>query len=48
MKTTKEQLNKISLDINIIIEAINNEDFKDAVEMLEDIARDLKVITLMC
>lgn len=44
----KEQLNKLSLDINIVIEAINNNDTSDAIKMLEDISSDLQIISLMC
>jgi hypothetical protein len=34
-------------DINIIIEAINNGDDKDAIQMLEDLREDLKILLLM-
>ena len=35
-------------DIDIIIEAIENKDLKDAVQMLQDLKEDLKIILLMC
>jgi len=34
-------------DIEIIIEAINNGDSKDAIQMLEDLREDLKIILLI-
>ena len=34
-------------DIEIIIEAINNGDEKDAIQMLEDLREDLKILLLM-
>jgi predicted nucleotidyltransferase len=34
-------------DIDIIVEAINNKDLKDAVEMLLDLKEDLKILLLM-
>jgi hypothetical protein len=34
-------------DIDIIIEAINNGDDKDAIQMLEDLREDLKILLLM-
>ena len=40
----KEQIKNIEKDINIVIEAINNGDNKDAVSMLLDIQEDLKII----
>ena len=43
----KEQIKNIEKDINIVIEAINNGDTKDAVSMLLDIQEDLKVIALV-
>ena len=43
----KEQIKTITNDINIVIEAINNGDNKDAVNMLLDIQEDLKLISLM-
>ena len=43
----KEQIKNIEKDINIIIEAINNGDNKDAVQMLIDIREDLKMIALV-
>lgn len=44
----KKQLKDIANDINIVIEALNNKDTKDAIQMLKDIQEDLKVIELMC
>ena len=46
-KRMKEQIKNIEKDLNIVIEAINNGDTKDAVSMLKDIQEDLKVITLV-
>ena len=46
-KRMKEQIQNIEKDINIVIEAINNGDTKDAVSMLKDIQEDLKVIVLV-
>jgi hypothetical protein len=33
-------------DIDIVIEAINNNDSKEAIQMLKDIQEDLKIIAL--
>ena len=46
-KRMKEQIKNIEKDLNIVIEAINNGDTKDAVSMLLDIQEDLKVMELM-
>lgn len=43
----KEQIKNIENDLNIIIEAINNGDNKDAINMLKDIQEDLKVLELI-
>lgn len=43
-KRMKEQIKNIEKDLNIVIEAINNGDNKDAVNMLLDIQEDLKII----
>ena len=43
----KEQIKNIEKDINIVIEAIKNNDSKDAIQMLKDIQEDLKVIVLV-
>ena len=43
----KEQIKNIEKNINIVIEAINNGDTKDAVSMLKDIQEDLKLIALV-
>ena len=43
----KEQIKNIEKDINIVIEAIKNNDSKDAIQMLKDIQEDLKVMELM-
>jgi predicted nucleotidyltransferase len=43
----KTEIKKIIIDIDIIIEAINNEDLKDAVSMLKELKQDLKVIELI-
>jgi hypothetical protein len=44
----KETLENITFDIEIVIEAINQGDTNDAINMLLDIKEDLKIITLMC
>ena len=46
-KRMKEQIKNIEKDLNIVIEAINNGDTKDAVSMLKDIQEGLKVIALV-
>jgi hypothetical protein len=43
----KTEIKKIINDIDIVIEAINNNDVKDAIQMLNDIKLDLKVIELI-
>ena len=43
----KEQIKNIEKDINIVIEAIKNNDSKDAIQMLKDIQEDLKLIALV-
>lgn len=43
----KEQIKTITNDIGIVIEAITNGDTKDAIQMLEEIKQDLKLIELM-
>lgn len=44
----KEQLNNIINDLEIIKEAVNNGDSKDAIQMLNELSVDLKVIVVMC
>ena len=44
----KEQLNNIINDLEIIKEAITNNDTKDALQMLNKLSVDLKVIVVMC
>ena len=43
----KEQIKTITNDIDIVIEAISNGDTKDAIQMLEEMKLDLKIISLM-
>ena len=43
----KEQIKNIENDIEIVIQAIKNNDSKDAIQMLKDIQEDLKVIALV-
>lgn len=43
----KEQIKNIENDIEIIIEAINNGDIKDAIQMLKEVKQDLKLIELI-
>lgn len=44
----KEQIETITNDIEIIVDAIEQGDTKEAIQMLKDIAEDLKIISLMC
>ena len=46
-KRMKEQIKNIEKDLNIVIEAIKNNDSKDAIQMLKDIQEDLKLIALV-
>jgi hypothetical protein len=39
-------LETITNDLEIVIEAIKNNDSKEAIEMLKDIVEDLKIISL--
>tara|TARA_R110000772_G_scaffold250225_1_gene364838 strand:- start:291 stop:413 length:123 start_codon:yes stop_codon:yes gene_type:complete len=34
-------------DLGIVIEAIENEDYKDAIEMIKDIQEDLRIKALL-
>jgi ribosomal protein L22 len=43
----KQQLKTVIEDLNIIAEAIKNGDDKDAIQMLEDLKEDLRLIELM-
>jgi hypothetical protein len=38
---------KLVYDLNIVLEAIENQDYKDAVEMIKDIQEDLKILNLL-
>lgn len=40
-------LNNLINDIDIITEAISNEDYKDAMQMLLEMKEDLKILSLM-
>ena len=46
-KRMKEQIKNIENDIEIVIQAIKNNDSKDAIQMLKDIQEDLKIISLV-
>ena len=46
-KEMKTEIKKINNDLNIVIEAIKNNDKDDAISMLVDIQEDLKVIELI-
>ena len=46
-KRMKEQIKSIENYLSIVIEAIKNNDSKDAIQMLEEIKQDLKLIELM-
>ena len=43
----KTEIKKINNDLNIVIEAINNNDINDAIQMLKDIQEDLEILLLM-
>ena len=43
----KTEIKKIIIDIDIVIEAINNNDINDAIQMLKDIQEDLEILLLM-
>lgn len=34
-------------DLDIVLEAIENEDYKDAIKMIEDIKEDLRILALL-
>jgi len=34
-------------DLDIVLEAIENQDYKDAKEMIEDIQEDLRILALL-
>ena len=34
-------------DLDIVLEAIENEDYKDAIVMIEDIQEDLRILALL-
>ena len=34
-------------DLDIVLEAIENEDYKDAVSMIKDIKEDLRILALL-
>lgn len=38
---------KLVYDLNIVIEAIENQDYKDAVSMIKEIQEDLKILDLL-
>ena len=44
----KEQFKIIKEDINIILEALEQGDYGDAVKMLADLREDLEILELMC
>jgi len=44
----KEQLETAKNDISIILEAIEQGDIKDAIQMLSDLREDLGILSLMC
>ena len=43
----KTEIKKIIIDTDIVIEAINNNDINDAIQMLKDIQEDLEILLLM-
>ena len=40
-------LNKLINDIDIITEAISNEDYNDAIQMLSEVKEELKILSLI-
>lgn len=46
-KRNKKQMETVINDIDIIKEAIKNGDIKDALQMLNDLQEDLKIISLI-
>ena len=38
---------KFVYDLNIVLEAMENQDYKDAVAMIKDIQEDLKILDLL-
>ena len=38
---------KLVYDLNIVLEAIENQDYKDAVAMIKDIQEDLRILDLL-
>jgi len=44
----KEQLKTAKEDISIILEALEQGDLRDAVQMLADLREDLEILSLMC
>lgn len=47
MFNDKKTILKMINDIEIVIEAINNGDLLDAIQMLKDMQEDLKIISLI-
>ena len=38
---------RLVYDLDIVIEAIENQDYKDALAMIEDIQEDLRILALL-
>jgi len=38
---------KFVYDLNIVLEAIQNQDYKDAIAMIKEIQEDLKILDLL-
>mgnify|MGYP003671854391 CR=1 FL=1 len=45
LKTNK--MIRFVYDLDIVLEAIENEDYKDAVAMIKDIKEDLRILALL-
>ena len=44
---TKDRMIRFVYDLDIVLEAIENEDYKDAVAMIKDIKEDLRILALL-
>ena len=44
---TKNRMIRFVYDLGIVLEAIENQDYDDAVKMIKDIKEDLRIIALL-
>ena len=42
-----EQMIRFVYDLDIVIEAMENQDYKDALKMIKDIQEDLRILALL-